>query len=443
MTISLTPGLALDELKSGGWIVSARNRAYWRLADENGPDFIEGVDGNGAHIVPQYPLESPNRWNTRKSRAKAPSLVRHIVDHYTAHVFRAPVGRTGTDERADEILADADGYGTPLHRLLRTRCRQALVERHSYILCDTNAERFILREVSPDAVLAAVVAPGGVAEAVMLLVDPEGRPFLWHVTATEQRKAILNKDATAIVSVEPWESHSFGACPLVAVCGMPSFVPPVSDSQKRLAVLDSLLQCELHASAFSQPVFTGVEPKAMEEVIRSNAFVLCFPDPNAKAFMLGSDPAQAVSISTERDKEMINAYREAKVSPVQATPGAPESGVARAYRFVDADVELAGIAESIETAERALWQRLAAAGACVEPTVTYPRSFIPVDDAGELNELLAVWSSNLPNTLRRAAVERYAEAVGLSDDDLEALQAELDGMFPPAEETAPTTDPGT
>ena len=158
--------------------------------------------------------------------------------------------------------------------------------------------------------------------------------------------------------------------------------------------------------------------------------------------MLTGDPAAATSLRTERDAELLNAYREAKVSPVQSTPGAPESGIARAYRFVDADVELAGIAEAVETAERKVWALLAEAGAAAEPTVTYARSFIPTDEAAELDKLLAVWGSNLPNSIKRNAIERYAEAIGLSEDDEAELEAELDAMFPPADaEPVTTPDP--
>ena len=213
MTIDLQPRMPLADLATEAWKRASRERAYWRMADRNGPEFIEGTDGNGAHIVPKYSLESEGRWKTRKERAKAPSLVRHIVDHYTAHVFRAEVDRTGTDPRGDEFIADCDGFGTPLDRFLRGRTRTALVERHAYVLVDTNGKRFVLRDVDADAVLAAVIAPGGVAEAVIQLVGEDGAPFLWQVTQDQTRKATLNAKGDTIAAVEDWKPHTYGGCP--------------------------------------------------------------------------------------------------------------------------------------------------------------------------------------------------------------------------------------
>ncbi len=460
--ITIKTGTLITDILGPIEIVRRRHRAFWRRADENGPNFLGGTtidltghssatvgnedalyagkDANGNDVLPRYPLESASRWTTRKVRAKSPSIVRHIVDHYIAHVFRGEVTRTEMDADADAFLADADGNGESLPAMLKKQARAALVDREAYLLLDTTlvetvgsaadaaaaSARVIARPVCADQVLATVRSGGAVVEAVIELQDKDGEPFLWHVTADKACKATLSKNGQSVSAVGSWSAHDFAGCPLVAIRELPRFVPPVAESQKRLAVLDSLLQCELHAAAFSQPVFTGVgDPKLLMELIRSNEFALAFPNPEAKAFMLGSDPAQAASIAAERDKELENAYREAKVSPAVTAPGQPESGISRAYRFVDADVELAGIAEAIEKAERRIWLLLANAGTCALPTITYPISFIPTDDAQELNKVLAVSSSNLPNVIKAHFIRNYAQAEGLGDDELEQLETEI------------------
>jgi hypothetical protein len=438
--MELTAGVSLDSLLHPAYQAQARARAFWRLSDQllldDGSRYVDGVDARGRKIIPQHDREQDIDWLLRKDLTHVEGYIRQIADHYCSHVLRhAPVLTDAEHPAYRALVADADGWGTSLDALLAAALRVAFVERQSYLLADStltapaasaaDGGRYVLRRVDPDAVLWWQDSPSGQPlSALLALADTAGRPFLLLVGPKTIQRADYDPNSRLILIVSTPVQHRFGGCPLVRIAA-PPIIPPVAEAQKRLAWLASLLAMEETDATITQLVITGAQPSATKDMLRSSRTAWVFEDPAAKAETFGADPAQAESLRKSIADTRDALYRSAKVQPVQAQ-GAPESGVAHAYRFVDADAELAALADALELARNratAIWAT--AAGVSPPPVAQYPDSFAPVDDRAVLDRLLAVEGSSLPPAWRSAERRRAAALLHPEDEDVAATAEDL------------------
>ena len=437
--MQLRAGTLIDTILHDAYRTQATARAFWRISDQlllaDGTRYVDGRTAQGGDIIPQHDRELEIDHQLRKDLTLVEGYVRQIADHYCSHVLRRPPTVVDVEHVSYEALvSDADGWGTGLEALLGKVLRQAFVEQASYLMPDSTLDRapesaaedgrYVLRQVSPDSVLWWSDLPNGQPqEALITAATVAGTPILLHLTKDVITRATYDVDKRLILDVEDTIPHRFGACPLVRVTA-PPIIPPVADAQRRLAWLASLLAMEETDATITQLVIRGANPKAVEKMIKGSRTAWVFEDAAAAVDTFGADPNQAQSLRQSITDTRDGLYRSAKVQPVQAQ-GMPESGVARAYRFVDADAELAALAGSLETARnRAVGMWAKASGVESPPVATYPDSFAPVDERGVIDRLLAVESSGLPDAWK-AAERRRAGTILYPDDEDVAATADM------------------
>jgi hypothetical protein len=451
----LTAGAAPDDLLPDTYAAEALLRAYWRtsdrLRDDAGLRYGEAKDGDNRPIIPRHPREDEgkgSRWEARQQGCRPQAYVRQIADHYVSQVCRARVTRAIADGAAlpDQLTAlikDADGVGTGLDLVLRAAARLAFVERVAYLFVDWTGDggaesqadqagaRFVVRVVSADDVLAVERTQAGIVLAAILLLPlPDGTTRIVRVDGETMQVADL-VDGKLGAASDP-KPHSLGGCPLIQLGPAPAIIPAVAECQQSIAISDSLLRFRNGEDAVPWIVVTGTTNAAgfVAELAKNPTFS-AFEDANTKAQHIGSDVAVAESLRKTITDDEERLYRAAKVRPVGAQ-GAPESGIAHAYRFVDADAELATLAGMIEGAERSLWARWCVGlGLAADLlTVTWPRTFVPVDRGAEIDHLMLVSASTLPEPIKQREYRRAA--VTLYPDD-PALVDELQGISDPAQ----------
>lgn len=438
------------------WQAAATRRQFMRTCDklrnDLGARFAMSADADGLDMIPQHPREDVVRWGKRRAACTPTAYVRQITDHYLAHTTRQDPTRSmpGGDPLPDawaQMIANADGVGTPMGELLKQAGRLSFLEGSGYMmldwlgtteaksLADQQAMRHVLRAVPADDVIAVEMTTGDVVlAAIVRLPGVNGVPFLWRIDGQTAQKAELDQQGLTITRAEAPAPHNYGGCPLVHVGPMPAIAEPVAEYQRAIAVNDSLLRYRMGEDSIPWIVVTGTaNAKQFISELEKNPAFSAFEDQNAKAMHIGAsvDVAASLRDSIQADEDRL--YRVAKVRPVSAQTGSPESGVAQAFRFVDADVELASVAKAMERAENrlaALWCKANSMSAV--PVAQWPRTFIPVDRNAEISGLSLVSSSTLPEPIKAREYQRAAAVLYPGDKE---LAQELEG------ERAP--DPGS
>ncbi len=175
--------------------------------------------------------------------------------------------------------------------------------------------------------------------------------------------------------------------------------------------------------------------------------MLCLPNPASAVTTIGADPAQAASLRDMITDEQRELYRIAGISADDPTKsGQPESGIAKAFKHNDLSANLSALAQSVEVAENnAVWMLCQAAGAEYPGDCKYPDEFNIPDIADDLTQLIQTMTlTNMPNTLKRQTVLKYAKThYALDSDNQNKLEAELETIGNDPLTNMPGRMPGT
>ncbi len=467
MPIELQVGKKLP--RSDNFDRQAQARDFWRRSDVVRWDYAIGTDAGGKRILPKHEREKDDRYGRRLAQAIGRKYAGPIIDRFNDHVCRISASRpeAAAGSPYEQLLADADGAGTPLPTLMRRRLRAAQVEGCSYLLADSNVEglfltaadeqaagkRGILRAVCADQVLWWRDWQGQPVEAMVLFEGPDGLPFGWYVTTTTvQRVHLKIEEKTLVVaSVDEPVAHAYKGCPLIRLSpvfaedqevGEDSQISPLAESQKRVCNVESWLYEELQYGTFTTPVFLGASKDDVAEVTVGPGMGLCVPGSNGSSVSidtLGADPAQADSLRSTLSGEVCEIYRVAGLSPGNPTQaGQPESGVAKAFAFNEVEAKLSALADAAELAENTAILRLSNGFSFTYPgDCDWPDNFAMPDLADELERTIRTTTSNLPGVLKRKQIEGYADkAFQLSGEEKAALKTQLDDGEKQASEDA-------
>lgn len=447
-------------------------RAFWRLSFRVGRKYVDGLDAKGEAVIPKHEREEEG-YARRKRLTKPRNHAGPIIRRYNDHVFRRKAKR---DDAGDEVyqllLKDTDGHGTPIDEFMKRTLRTAQVEREAYLMPDSTAPadgrqltraeaqasgvRPFLRRLTPDAVPWWRDYDGMMVECIVLLVDADGVPFGRHYDAkavTDIRFKLDDKGHPdreyTVAAIGETRTHECGGCPVVRLRPLfdeddecaESQIAPLAELQQSIAWHLSLLTEEIANVTFSQMVASGIDAAQVKDAKVGNNRLICLPNPAAKIDMIGADSAQAATISTRIEDDTRELYRIAGVDAGSSTDGAgaPESGLAKAFRHNDLAANLSALALACEEAENLAMARLfAGMGKPAPAPAEYPRDFDLPQLSDELNETIrAVTTMQLPMVLRRAHVQRYASRnFELSDEEKAELETELATM-----QDEPTDDP--
>lgn len=427
-------------ITDAAWARAAAVRRWMRLSrdlvDDDGVRYQLAKNQWGEEVIAQHPREDLVRYDRRRKGACPSSYVAQIAAHYLAHVLRQAPQRSPGDggdllpDPVQAIIDDADGLGTPLDRLLGAGLGLAFVEQGAYLLLDrmpSDPRRIILRIIPADDVLALTASSSGrVIEAMVRIQDGSGDDRVWRVDEENGQAATLD-DTLAASDVADATPHGFAGCPLIPVGPVPSILATVAEYQRAICIGDSFLRYRNGEDSIPWVVVTGAQnPDGFVAELTKNPAFSAFSEENAKAQNIGATVEVAKSIRESMTDDEERLYRAAKVRPVAAT-GAPESGVAQAYRFVDADVELATMARCLQHVEDELWRLAQPALGVDEPVVTYPISFVPIDRGAELDRLMLISASTLPEPIKRREYAKAAQTLYPGDTELAGELADHQG----------------
>lgn len=461
----------------------ANARRFWRRSDKAAWDYA-GTAGSAAHdatgtnaIVPQHERETDDRYKRRLSQSIARPYMRQILDRYNDHVYRVPAARPPAKGEYGVLMKDANGSGTPLPALMKKATRRAQAQGACYLLADSNqaevyqtkaqenaaGKRGIVNLVNADQVLWWRTWQGQVVEAFILLCDRDGVDFGFYVTETTTQRVEIKKpekDERAgkwtVASLGEEIAHSYGGCPLVALmpvfgedddedeAGDSSQGAPLAESIKRICNIESWLHEENQGLTFTTTVFIGVTAEQVKDLTIGPGHAVVLEKDSASLDKLGADPAQAESLRTTLSGEVTELYRAAGLESGSPTEvAAPESGVAKAFKFNEIEAKLSAIAQAAENAENLVVKRLSAGNGWTYPgDAKYPADFALPDLAEELDYVIRLTTAQLPQILKDKAVTEYAQvAFKLDDKEQKTLASQLEQMAEQAEIDRQTNPP--
>jgi hypothetical protein len=421
---------------SDEWTRLSQPRNFWDASYEaSGLEYFDAGDLRGFAILPKHENESEKRFERRRQIAMVRPLVQHLVDRYVDHVCRQAPHRKA-EGMAAELLADVTGRGKSMGDLTRSAMTCALKKGVTYALLDNAAggvyesqaqardagSRPIVREIEPEQVIWERTWDDQVTEAIIALVDREGSPFLWLVNEKNLQRVTLEGDPEnpkdwRIKEVMPPVAHTYGGCPLVRK-ELGSEDSPVAgpwcESQRRIAVIESLLMEEIHNVTFTTIVFTNTSKETLQNVTVGSGMAICLTSDDRGntpgVTKISADVSQAGSLRDQLAYEITELQRSAGLIAGSATQvGQPESGVARAFAFNEIEARLARLAEIGEGFERRIME-LAAAGFSFAPAdpVNWPREFAPMDLSAAVEAAGSLKINGAPPVLVSAAWEKLA-----------------------------------
>lgn len=456
MEIVLGKKLKLSE----EYLVGVRERAFWQAAYDSKHTFARGLDADNHPILPKYEKEREPDYIFRTRTAISRPFTRSVIGAYYNRVARAPIVRQVGSADYEAFVSDCDGLGTTLTTFMHKALKKSQIRGKEFILCDSTVDprvqvvtvadqqaigaRLVLVAIDADCVLEYNLYRGVVQNAVILMEDINGVKFLFVVTPTYTQRVEVDQEEFKksspeflVTSIGPIVPHTYGACPLIKLEPLEGYSQSgsVAESQKRICGLESMEYLEYAHATFTTWAFLGVDPEQLKQIQEVGAGIAIAIPPSAgtndipKLEKLGADPAQSASLRAAYDKEVKELYRAAGLSPGNPTDaGTPESGIAKAFRVDEVDAILATISSCGGDAENRATKLLANAKAFSFPgKARWPETFDSPSLIQELEAVLRVWESNLPDTLRRDAARRYMSARRplLSPEETAKMEKEL------------------
>ncbi len=457
------------------YIESVRERSFWQAAYDSKHTFAGGYDAGGLPILPKYEKERDPDYIFRKATSISRPFTRAVIGAYHNRVARAPIVRQVGDPRYQAFIEDCDGLGTPLTAFMHTALRKSQIRGQEFILCDSTVDpsvqvvtaadeaaigaRLVLVAIDADSVLEYRLYRGVVQNAVLLMEDVNGKKFLLVVNTQFTQRIELNqkeiqKSAPEILPTEVKEPvpHKYGACPLVKLEPLEGYSQSgaVAESQKRICGLESMEFLEYAHATFTTWAFMGADPEQLKGIgeVGAGIAIAVPPGPGTnnvpELAKMGADPAQSESLRKAYEKEVKELYRGAGLSPGNPTDsGTPESGIAKSFRMDEINAILAAISMCGGDAENRTVRLLSKAGAFKFPgKARWPEDFNTPSLIQELEAVLRVWESNLPDTLRRDAARRFMASRRplISPEETKKLEAELQSV--PVNRAAVEDEPG-
>lgn len=441
-------------------------REFWRLSYRCGRNYITGTDAQGKPVLVQHEREKDDSFQRRQRSTKPRNHCGPIIRRYNDFVFRLPAVRpeTGKSKLYDQLCEDIDGHGTTIDAFMRRALKRGQINRESYLLPDSTAPsdrkltkaqaaemgvRQVVRLIDADSVVWWRDVDGVLAEALVLMVREGGQQFARFFDAKaytdiELKTEEVDKAKKQVVAkIGAPHAHKYGACPLVRLRPIfdddeegdaspgESQISPLAELNQEITNFLSLLGTETYDCTFSQWIASGVSAADVKDVTVGNNRIICLPNPLSKFEALGADPAQATSIAARILETQTELYRLAGISTGDplAGPGAPESGVAKAFKFNDLAANLAALADACEDAENSVMQRIfAAAGEAYPGNAKYPDEFDIPDLKEELEGVIRVVSAPaLPQIIKDKIALRFATRnLALDDDEKAVLEQQLE-----------------
>ena len=383
-------------------------RGFWDLAWSSyrgGQAYV-----NGPHLF-SHRLENTEDHARRRRRSYYLNYGQPVVDTYTAYLFRQPPEVLPTGPVAD-LLADADRLGNGLISLMKRAATLSSIFGSVLLGVDrprtagewnTRAEELAagindyLVLICPSDVLNWACRPDGGLDWVLIRereTDPLLSGFQIKYDARETLRLWTDEkwvDISSKGEVKAEGENPFGQVPFVAVKHRDvepgiigeSLLANIAYVNREIYNLSSFLQEILARQTFSQLVAEGSaeeygEAGDIKKLGTSSIFL--YPEGRKAPQYISPDATQARLLIEQIDRMIDEIYRLASLTRGSVREGKTQSGISKAYDFLDTNQALADKAGNLAAAFESI---LSLARPDWKGRIRFVRDF-GVDDASEL-----------------------------------------------------------
>lgn len=420
-----------------------------------------GGDGYVRRALVSHRLENARDFARRLDRATLLNYLRPICDTYTNYLFRAP-WQFRLPPGLEFLAEDADHRGTSLPDFFKSLAPL------------TAAVGFMLVGVDEPA-LAAEAQPRNLAERQALGLRPYLYPIDpldlhdWETDADgnftmalvrEKRQArrvvdggiedgggeyfrLWTPDACVLLDADGKQVARFenraGVVPIASLTfrdvgdpvvgqGLGQDLEPV---QAHILNVASLLSEIFFRQTFSQLVAEGSAEEYGEngDIARlGTASIFLYPEGRKAPSYISPDAAQAQLLMAEMDRSIDEIYRLANLTRGSVREGAMQSGISKAFDFLDTNQALTDVGRNVaDTMQKVLrlagrWLGLATDEIVVSP----PADYGVVDLDGDVNRLKQLVETGAHPALIAAVQQRIARTLFPGDGALPAALARRD-----------------
>jgi len=418
---------------------------YLRLSYKpTGISYTQG-DAPDGKIIHKMECEEKEDWRIRTSQTPTRHYVATVINKYNSAVFRNEPTREESGI-VETLYSDADGFGSPLNTLMRNALKSAQIDGASYLLADSTASdtqiltiaqknssgvRPYIRLLKVDNILHIEEIENTITEAIVLLVDENGKTFARYMDDTDFIDMILDEKKMIVKDMSATYSHGYASIPLVQI--QPFDIPQSqlpADSQRTIVNILSLLQQEITDHTFTKHILSGVripqdEDGAKQKITYGSKRMIVLEDSGAKLDTIGSDVSQADSLRKQVELEETNLYYAAGFGRPNVEPTAL-SGVSRLIAMEDFFISCDALKNAIEVAENKILALISSKESGEVTQTAYIGKYV-ADDVGEdLQKLRDLLALPLPNTFKKLAIKDYINKFyNVSDEDMRMIEQEL------------------
>ena len=345
---------------------------------------------------------------------------RNVVDITTALLFAK--GFEIQPAPPEYLVSDADRRGNDLTQLLRRTSTLSSIYGHVFISVDVPRIDGDSPQSRRDELLMGIRPYFNLISPFDMLnwETDEGGSLIWCLTSEEIGRDVVeggrhvvrhndSQKAYRLWTQDAWYlyvrkqgewkladhgEHGLGVVPIVVakhrdfdggLCGE-SMLRDTAVINREIYNLSSLLQEILYRQTFGQLVAQGSADEYVGDeeslAILGTSSIFLYPDGRDAPSYISPNAANAEIVLTQIDRMVQEIYRISNLQPPDwlEPRRAPESGVARAYRFMNTNGALRDKADALSDAlERALWIASLWEGEEREYTVTFPEQLGPSD----------------------------------------------------------------
>ncbi len=383
-------------------------RSFWRLA-------WASYRGGQAYLTAEnlfsHRLENSEDFTRRLQRAYYLNYCQPVVDAYTAYLFRRPPEILPADAVAD-LLADADRLGTSLVGLMKRAATLSSI--FGFVLLGVDRPRaegaWLTRADELAAGLGDYLTLVCPPDVLNWACGPDGR-WQWLLLAERETDPVFDgarvrdeaRERLRLWTPERWTDLSpqgevlaagdnpFGQVPFVAVKHRDVEPGPLGESllanvafvNREIFNLTSELQEILARQTFSQLVAEGSAEEYGEagDIKRlGTSSIFLYPEGRTAPQYISPDASQARLLVEQIDRMIDEIYRLAALTRGSVREANAQSGISKAYDFLDTNQALADKADNLAAAFAAA---LHLARPAWQGKIRFPRDF-GVDDPAEL-----------------------------------------------------------
>jgi len=439
-------------------VVESRHQAYSRTADEW--NFFLASYRGGAEYVRQGNLFShrlehkgpeANDFAERRRRSYYLNYCRPIVDLYTSYLFKEQP-HISPDEPFAHLFTDADGKGVGLVEFMKRTATLSSIFGHVWVGTDRPKDggRAYLTMFYPQNFLnwetdghdrlewCLVREPWGRCEVVkeadrIGIID--GKSWVYRLWTTDEWFVLDSKGRL----IEQGE-HGYGCVPFVCVKHRDvegellgeSLIADIAYVNREIYNLSSLLQEILARQTFSQLVAQGSSEEYGDIARLGTSSIFLYPEGKNAPQFISPDTSQAQILIDAIDRAISEIYRLANLRRGSVTGETEQSGISKAFDFLDTYQVLADKAQQTEDGFRRVLElySLVDTGEVREVKVRLTRSF-GVERTGELiDETKKLFELGIPDAFRRELLKQLAHTklAGAPRSARDGIMREIEGM---------------